>query len=307
MRMLEPVRRTELDDFPSVLSQAIEASGFTLDRLVRQLTRRGLRTSIATLSYWRSGRSRPERPESMRSVRALEEVLLLPEGTLISLLGPRRPRGRRAARPQPVIDVAHLWGHDAPDGADAIVRLEPPPADRLTHLSVHDDLFLDAQGRESRLRCRIVVRAEVDGVDRLEIIHRADPTDRDAPRITSVTHGRVSDSRIQQDGAFLRADILFDRALLTGETALVEYEVTPEPKDPSTGSERRFTRAATQYVLQVTFDRDAIPARCAEFHRPGLVPDTAVRHDLWIGASAAAHLAALDVRPGIVGMRWEWE
>lgn len=307
MRSLRPATQTEFHDFPSALSWAIEASELTLERIVDHLAEQGLPLSIATLSYWRRGRSRPERPESIRAVRALEGLLQLPEGALILLLGPRRYRGRRPLSVQePIIDGGKLWGFDRADGAEAFARLEPAAAERLTQLSVHDDLFLDAEGRESRLRCRMIVRADVNGVDRLQITHRADPTDRDAPRVTAVTHGRLDHARTHQDGGYLRAEILFDRILAAGETAVVEYEVTPEAQDPSSGSERRFNRGTPQYVLHVNFDRGAVPLRCIEIHRDGLALEQATEHELWIGNTGGAHVAALDVRPGVIGMRWNW-
>lgn len=63
----------------------------------------------------------------------------------------------------------------------------------------------------------------------------------------------------------------------------------------------------TEYVLQVQFDHDAVPARCQRFERRGLnAPDQGV-WETWIGATHGAHVIASDVPPGIVGMRWEWE
>ena len=62
-----------------------------------------------------------------------------------------------------------------------------------------------------------------------------------------------------------------------------------------------------EYVLQVQFDREAVPARCYRFERRGLhAPDQGVR-EVWIGSTHGAHLVSADVPPGIVGMRWEWE
>jgi hypothetical protein len=85
--------RTETP-FPRALDQAIASSGLSLDRVRARLARHGVQVSIATLSYWRSGRSRPERRDSLRAVRILEEQFGLSPGSLTELLGPRRPRGR---------------------------------------------------------------------------------------------------------------------------------------------------------------------------------------------------------------------
>ncbi|WP_326643260.1 hypothetical protein OG884_06800 [Streptosporangium sp. NBC_01755] len=77
--------------FHVALRVAVQARGLTLNRLRHRLGERGLRVGTTSLSYWQQGLRRPERPESLRAVRALEEILILP---------PRRPGPpRRAGRP----------------------------------------------------------------------------------------------------------------------------------------------------------------------------------------------------------------
>src|SRR5436309_1108793 len=81
--------------FPEALRAAIKGSGLSLDRIQHRLRLRGVNISVATLSYWQSGRRRPERPESLDALRHLEAVLRVPPNALTALLGPPRPRGRR--------------------------------------------------------------------------------------------------------------------------------------------------------------------------------------------------------------------
>ena len=47
-----------------------------------ELGEHGVRVSLATLSYWQSGRSRPERRESLIALQHLEDVLRVPRGSL---------------------------------------------------------------------------------------------------------------------------------------------------------------------------------------------------------------------------------
>lgn len=172
------------DGFAVALSCAIEASGLTLDRLQHRLAQRGVGVSLSTLSYWRRGRSRPERPQSIKAVRVLEEAL-------VSLLGAPRPRGRWLRGPmQRTLELESLWSFDTESAANALSQIEQQPPERLTFMSIHDELNIDAEGKESRIRVRSVVRAEAPGVDRIQITHRADATDLDAPRITAINHGR---------------------------------------------------------------------------------------------------------------------
>ncbi|HKE50153.1 MAG TPA: transcriptional regulator [Actinomycetes bacterium] len=86
--------------FEHALRLAIRSRGLTLDRLRVRLLERGVHTSLASLSNWQRGRCRPERTRSLRAVRELEDILGLPGDSLVVLLGPRRPRGRRLAKPQ---------------------------------------------------------------------------------------------------------------------------------------------------------------------------------------------------------------
>ena len=51
-------------DFADALTKAVDSSGLSLERIQHHLAARGMQVSLSTLSYWRRGRSRPERPES---------------------------------------------------------------------------------------------------------------------------------------------------------------------------------------------------------------------------------------------------
>ncbi|MEU5693145.1 hypothetical protein [Actinosynnema sp. NPDC020468] len=75
--------------FPDALRAAIDASGLSLDRVRHRLGQRGVSVSVPTLSLWQSGRRRPARPESLRALAHLDQVLGLPPGSLTALLGPR--------------------------------------------------------------------------------------------------------------------------------------------------------------------------------------------------------------------------
>src|SRR5690242_20344546 len=75
------------------LRAAIDARGLALQRIQHRLAEQGVSVGVATLSYWQSGR---RRPESLPAVQALEGILGLPSGALTTLLGPRGvPAGGR--------------------------------------------------------------------------------------------------------------------------------------------------------------------------------------------------------------------
>ena len=72
--------------FHEVLTHAIQRRNLTLERLSVRLRAQGTPVSIATLSYWQSGRSVPTRARSLQAVEHLERILSLPPGYLMSAL-----------------------------------------------------------------------------------------------------------------------------------------------------------------------------------------------------------------------------
>src|SRR5690348_12171833 len=81
--------------FHVALRSAIHHRGLTLERLHQRLIEVGSPVSIATLSNWQRGLTRPDNARSAQAVTALEKVLELEAGSLTALLGGRRARGPR--------------------------------------------------------------------------------------------------------------------------------------------------------------------------------------------------------------------
>ncbi|GAA4536868.1 transcriptional regulator [Amycolatopsis samaneae] len=96
----EVERLLETGPFAEALRAAIRARGLGLERIRYRLRGKGTSLSLATLSHWQSGRCRPERSESLRALRNLEEILGVPAGSLIRLLGPPRGRDASCGRPR---------------------------------------------------------------------------------------------------------------------------------------------------------------------------------------------------------------
>ncbi|MER7850009.1 XRE family transcriptional regulator [Kitasatospora sp. NPDC096077] len=292
--------------FADALHLAIEASGLSLDRIRAALAQRGVRVSVTTLSYWRRGRSQPERASSLRAVHLLEELLGLPHSALSSLLGPPRPRGRWAA----AANTLHLGLEDVWPGEQEIAaifaELDAPPAGELERLSIHDSYYVDAERRGNLLRMRQVVRATVGGVGRCLVVHKADEEATGCPEITSVRHGRLGRVRRRPEAGLTVGELMLDRPLGLGDSTVFEYEVEIPPGGPTMEYSRRFATTVREYVLQVHFDPAAVPVHCERYDRePGADVDHR-REQLWIGASASAHVLAPDQQPGHIGIRWEW-
>lgn len=81
-----PVVNKEPRRFAVELSTAIARSGLSLNGLVDLLSERGLTTTAANLSYWKTGRSLPRRSASRPIVTELERILSMPTGSLVGAL-----------------------------------------------------------------------------------------------------------------------------------------------------------------------------------------------------------------------------
>lgn len=150
-------------EFAETLAKAVEASGLSLERIQHHLELRGVQVSLSTLSYWRRGRSRPERPESLQAVAAIEEILKLAPGELSGKLGDKRPRGRWTER---AAALEGIWQEAAIDLGRAIARVDrllPSPA---KYVSVRDLAVIGPDRREIEMRTSSVIEAFEDGVDR---------------------------------------------------------------------------------------------------------------------------------------------
>ena len=145
--------------FPDALRAAIKTSRLSLDRIQHRLGLRGITISVATLSYWQSGRRRPERPESLEALRHLEAVLGVPPSALTALLGPPRPRGRRS-RPTRVLPIDALWSRRE-RLASLLARVDISSDCRLGRLSQHDRIEVAADAET--LMCQLNESMDVEG------------------------------------------------------------------------------------------------------------------------------------------------
>jgi hypothetical protein len=290
--------------FADALALAIEVSGLSLQRLQFRLAEVDVHVSTTTLSHWRTGRSRPERPDSLRGVQVLERVLGLPQAALTGLLGPRRPRGRWV-RPTPDVCGVEQLLPMAAVAARLAQQLEMPPQPELDRLCVVDQLTVGPDRTVRGMQVRQVLRAKADHVTRSFVLHYGEHSLR-APSVVATRHCRVGRVRTDEESQFLGAELILDRVLAQGDTTILEYELDPA-HCADAHFERSFRSGAHQHIVQVQFDPTAVPTRCMSYRRSG--PDASYEdlQDAWINHEYAAHVARVDLEPGLYGMRWEWD
>ncbi|TWP52120.1 hypothetical protein FKR81_11090 [Lentzea tibetensis] len=267
--------------FAEALRAAIQVRGLSLERLRHKLRTRGAPISITALSYWQSGRRRPERPESLRALAQLEEVLDLPENALSRLLGPPRPRGRvRPRQPEP----RAAWDDSG-----------------LTLTGQHDRVETDPDGNVRGVRSRQLLQASTSGVDRWVLCHDTGSALASVAALRGCRVGRVARERTN---GVLVAELLFDQSLTSGSSISIEYELTYPAGTREQTHFRRFPHRVHDYVLEIKFSRS--PSHCEQFASgvgDGMLGGARpVMVDSW----GYAHAAALDFGPGVFGVRWDF-
>lgn len=292
------------EPFATALRAAIQARGLGLERIRERLRGQGVSISLATLSYWQSGRSRPERRDSMVALGHLENLLDLAPGALVSLLGPPRPRGRWLRKTTERPGIAEFWS--ATEQVDEAIReVDTRWDDRLTRISQHDIVTVGPDRDERSIVSRQVLRAEADGPDRWVAIVHLDEHDRTLPLVQPLRHCRLGRVVHRPPGGLLVAELLFDRPLARGETIITEHAlVNRAPCPPATHYERKFRLPVREFVLEVCFDSAAVPASCVQYTRLDGQPERATPASF--DDTHATHGVALNFGPGCYGFRWAW-
>ncbi|MFI7395070.1 hypothetical protein [Streptomyces tendae] len=293
--------------FHVALRAAIAARGLPLQRVQHHLSRHGVKVGVTSLSYWQQGARRPQRPESLRAVRALEEILQLPEESLIRLLSEadaetsERPPAGRSYR-------AHLAASGVLDGL--LAELGYPAPDGGVHTLGHHERIRIGPGRELAGReSHLIVRAHHDGVDRFVAVHYGDPGCVPARiSVHALENCRTGRVRTHQETGVLVAELLFDTRLRAGDTHLFRYGVEDGTAGVSREYVRGFGTAGGQYALQVRFDAAALPVRCHRFTQHSPAAPRGGRQELALsGQHRSVHLVEPRIRSGMLGIGWDWE
>ncbi|MFD9396396.1 hypothetical protein ACFWBB_38360 [Streptomyces sp. NPDC060000] len=295
--------------FHVALRAAIAARGLPLQRVQHHLSRYGVKVGVTSLSYWQQGARRPQRPESLRAVRALEEILQLPDESLIRLLAePGGGAGPTVTGPSAGRSYRSLL---AASGIleQLLGELECPVDGGLHTLGHHERVRIGSRrellGRESQH----IVRAHRDGVDRFVAVHHGDPgCAPERMTVHALENCRAGRVRRHHDTGVLVAELLFDTRLRAGDTFLFRYGVEDGTADVSREYVRGFGAAGGQYALQIRFDENAVPVRCHRFTQHSAAAPRGGRQELPLsGRHRSVHLVEPRVRPGMVGIGWDWD
>ncbi|MEU5210590.1 hypothetical protein [Streptomyces sp. NPDC020742] len=292
--------------FHLALRSALTARGLALTRVQHKLAQRGITIGVTSLSYWQQGARRPQRPESLRAVRALEEVLELPARSLHRLLVPEGGNGPEAGRPA----ARSYRSLVAPTGAlqQLFAELAAPTDGGLHTVGHHERVRIGPRRQLVERESLQVVRAHRDGVDRYVAIHRGEAgCDPSRVRVRTGENCRLGRVRRDAGARLVVAELLFDTRLRAGDTHVFGYVFEDGSGGPSAEYLRGFGFAGGQYVLQVRFDEAALPLRCRRVAQTSAsAPRTAQRELTLTGPHHTVHVVEQGVRPGILGIGWDW-
>ncbi|MFC3576200.1 hypothetical protein ACFOZ0_23520 [Streptomyces yaanensis] len=292
--------------FHIALRAAIAARGLPLQRVQHHLSRYGVKVGVTSLSYWQQGARRPQRPESLRAVRALEEILQLPDESLIRLLtrAEERPEQHRPAGRsyRSLVEASGVL-------EGLLAELESPLDGGLHTIGHHERVRIGARRELLARESQHIVRAHKDGVDRYVAIHRGDPgCAPERVAVHALENCRPGRVRWHHDTGVLVAELLFDTRLRTGDTFLFSYGFEDGTAGTSSEYVRGFHFAGGQYALQVRFDEEALPMRCHRFTQHSFAAPRSGRQELTLsGRHRSVHLVEPRVRSGLVGIAWDWE
>ncbi|EPH45850.1 hypothetical protein ABT390_15805 [Streptomyces aurantiacus] len=292
--------------FHVALRAAIAARRLPLQRVRHHLARAGVHVGVTSLSYWQQGARRPQRAESLRAVRALEEILQLPEESLIRLLA--QAHERTAAERPAARSYRSLV--EASDVLQSLIADLGSPLDGGLHTIGHHERIRIGPRRELLGRdSQHVVRAHADGVDRYLAIHHGDPgCAPERMEVRALENCRTGRVRWHHDTGVLVAELLFDARLRAGDTHLFCYGFEDGTAGVSAEYVRGFSFTGGQYALQVRFAEEALPARCHRFTQRSAAAPRLGRQELTLsGSHRSVHLVEPQVRAGIIGIGWDWE
>ncbi|MET9231942.1 hypothetical protein [Lentzea sp. NPDC003310] len=287
--------------FHRALREAIAHRGLSLARLRAHLEQLGVQVGQSTLSYWQRGLRHPEVPRAISTVRALETVLRLPPSSLLDLIGPRTAN---TYAPRPVA----TWPEPAPLLAtfDSVPEAARGNAD-LEVLAVHDTVQMGMHREQRSITTRLVVRAIRQGPDRYLAMHHGDEGSLIENALVRAGEG-CRQGRLRRESASrnLAVEMLFDRRLSAGEEHVFSFTIVDDTGNATPGHHRTFRDTCGSYLVQLSFHRRAMPARCMKQFLASADATPVDVDELVCGLGGVVSAYFGDVGPGIAGIAVEW-
>ncbi|GAA1388115.1 hypothetical protein [Luteococcus peritonei] len=245
------------NEFAQVLTRAVQHRNLTLERLSSRLKAQGTPVSIATLSYWQSGRSLPTRARSLKALEHLETILEVRPGHLVSALPGDSFRRWDPKGVLPLQEKVQLILDDM--GLDLNRHMRT--------LQLHDSLHLNADRTLQVQTSRHLVRAEDDELVHVPAVFSQFDPDDGTPLLSSGHGCVIGQMKVVEEDQLVAGELVFPRSLNRGDLHLYEYQVLWQYDRPGDSAARSLPAAAEFLVLDARFDGEP-PAQAAYFYAP---------------------------------------
>lgn len=287
-------------DFASVLNDAIKARGLTLDRIRHRLEELDVKVSVATLSYWQNGRSQPVRAHSGRTLAALEEVLELEPGALVSAAPMSAKRRRSGNGPDPL---------SVPRTVDEALAQVGLSRDKLRTVSTHVTAMFAPDRTQSSEVIRKVAQCVVGGTKDFPLVIQDDGIDPGGgEEVHGLSNCHVGQHIVIPEEGLTVTQMLLPRPLRQGEYIMFEYMTTMAPTAEPTQMMALAVPHTGEVVIEVQFARGQVPQRVVGYN-------ASPEDELTLAHPAAVELPVseglvqlikLDVAPSLCVVQWEW-
>lgn len=282
--------------FALLFDQALSDRDMPLSSMRAALDARGLRVSLATLSYWRSGARTPDSSRSMPMIAEMERILGVRPGMFTRQL---------AARSRRVGSIARL-SEEREERDDAqlemFAMLDASPSANMRMLSAQETISISEHGGVSGVSSTVMFQCVQGHIDSFAFIHRSpEPTDA-APVMLDVVGGSVVSEIAHEDRRTFGTKIALDRALGVGETGMLSFDGAIPPEHPILREHEFSVRRPVREVIQ----RFVLPARNPPewFEETERVAGRVRRVPVFPQTDDTAHRIRSNFGPGAIRMRW---
>jgi hypothetical protein len=173
-------------------------------------------------------------------------------------------------------------------------------------LSLHDHIWVGADGRIDHQRTMHVIEAIAPGVDRIPFVCDTN--------VLTLEVGQGCKELAAQlrwiDGEFYATEILLSRTLEVGETLTLEYWLSYRfpAGDPAARVYRRAVmRELHNLDMRVEFDPAQLPSRVWWAHWNGADSSVLAREAVTLDSQNSAHRYLRSLEKTAVGFYWEWD
>lgn len=196
--------------------------------------------------------------------------------------------------------------HAVPVGSEQDVDRVIGPRQHQT-LSLHDHVYVGADGLIERARTLQVIEAIAQGVDRIPFI-----CDTNVLTLEVGQGGKELTGDVRRIGDELfSTEILLARTLDLGETITLEYWITYRyPGNDADPSEREFRRAVMRQVnnfdMRVQFHPDRTPAHVWWARWDGIEGRVIEREAVTLDNEHSVHRYLRSLEKTVAGFYWQW-